>query len=192
MESTNEPRLEKPEDWDLWYDAFQGLVQQYNLEDYFDGTTELRTIPIEPEPKDYKPSTAGVATRSSTAASSTATPDSTATVADLTPEQQTTFKLALEVYRLKEKAYEKENNNVGALVKWIRKTVSAHYQRLACKSKDPPKAWIHKLKEACSEEEDTLLERARRDYKAAIKPLIRPPKDIIAWITKWEKAFAIA
>jgi hypothetical protein len=74
----------------------------------------------------------------------------------------------------------------------VLKTASEHLIRTTCDPKDTLKGWYAKLKEQVGVSATKQKRDARSLYKIANKPLMKAPKDAIAWLNSWEEAIILA
>lgn len=183
-------RLTCPNDWEAWNRAFQIRAIGSHLWEHIDPEQKKPyTIePTAPTPSDFKKPTS----HQTRAGSSTSI-----TVGD-TPESQAvdknglTFNTAWAVYTHSHKKYKDQEDGIEKLRVWIMDTVSQHYLESACEPVETLTQWYSNLKEQCGQSEQAIKSRAREEYRAAIRPVVRIPKDFEAWINQWEHAISHA
>ncbi|KAK9370781.1 hypothetical protein V1509DRAFT_637756 [Lipomyces kononenkoae] len=85
-----------------------------------------------------------------------------------------------------------EETGIEKLRVWVMDTVPQHYLESACEPVETIAQWYSNLKEQCGQTEQATKSRAREEYRTAIKPLMKPPKDFEAWVNKWEHSMSHA
>ncbi|KAK9238113.1 hypothetical protein V1525DRAFT_402033 [Lipomyces kononenkoae] len=84
-----------------------------------------------------------------------------------------TFNTTWAVYTHQHKRYKDQESGIEKLRVWVMDTVSQHY----LENGEPVETiaqWYSNLKEQCGQ--SATKSRAREEYRAAIKPLTKPPK----------------
>ncbi|KAJ8103702.1 hypothetical protein POJ06DRAFT_217226 [Lipomyces tetrasporus] len=187
--STEKIRLTGPNDWEAWNRAFQIRAMASHLWQNIDPdqAKAFLTEPEAPSPSDFR-------RPHQTRAGSSA---STITVGDTSEPQAVdrnglAFNTAWAVYTHQHKRYKDQESGVEKLRVWVMETVSQHYLESACEPVETITTWYSNLKEQCGQSDQVTKSRAREEYRAAIRPLIKPPKDFEAWVNQWEKAMSHA
>ncbi|KAK9370270.1 hypothetical protein V1509DRAFT_335591 [Lipomyces kononenkoae] len=150
---------------------------------------DFLTKPDAPNPSDYRRQPVHPTRGGSSA--------STITVGDTSEPQAVdsnglTFNTAWAVYTHQHKRYKDQETGIEKLRVWVMDTVSQHYLESACEPVETIAQWYSNLKEQCRQTEQATKSRAREEYRAAIKPLTKPPKDFEAWVNKWEHSMSHA
>jgi hypothetical protein len=110
----------------------------------------------------------------------------------MTAASRQAYGIDLNLYQQRKRDFHRQRDRIASLKEWVRQSVSDHHLRTACAAKDPIHIWYENLKEGAGVTVEWERLAIQREYRAAIKPLDRPPKDIIAWIKSWEQALARA
>ncbi len=205
---TKEIRLDKPQDWDRWTHALKIQAEDRGLWDHITLRTPLLEEPVPPEIDDiHIPNSRPARGRSSTRASAASTRTQSRNAGessgshtptanepselDIARENQIYFGMAIQSYQVKEKLYTKQQTGLLAIKSWFEKTVAAHHYQVACQAGKPIWQWYQNLEDQAGMDESEAKEIARKEYRAALKPLIRP-RDWTSWLETWQKAMTRA
>jgi hypothetical protein len=184
MATKTEIILRGPEDWTKWDRAFKTKAIAMELWDFIkEDPEELLSKPTMPDPEDYRVS--GMSTRSATVAGR-----SRSTI-DLNTEETRNFQIAWNIYTQKSRQYEAQNDNIRDLKDWVTRTIAQQYIDSSCDPTESLHEWHTKLKEHASVGEVMDKKEVRQRYKAAVKPLAKPPRDWNSWIINWEEAMSL-
>ncbi|KAK4119001.1 hypothetical protein N657DRAFT_605287, partial [Parathielavia appendiculata] len=116
-------------------------------------------------------------------------PENDIMLSNLTETGKADYHAAMSRYKIQKDAYQIQAKSVLTLSNWVYDTVAPHLRKTCCRPQKTLVEWYAALKPqvgSTSGEED---EEARDKYRQAVKPLIRHPKDMRAWLTAWEEAF---
>ncbi|KAK4118230.1 hypothetical protein N657DRAFT_536807, partial [Parathielavia appendiculata] len=110
-------------------------------------------------------------------------------LSNLTETGKADYHAAMSRYKIQKDAYQIQAKSVLTLSNWVYDTVAPHLRKTCCRPQKTLVEWYAALTRqvgSTSGEED---EEARNKYRQAVKPLIRHPKEMRAWLTVWEEAF---
>jgi len=144
----------------------------------------LLTEPKMPEAKDYR--TIGVSTRSQ----STATASTSPSTVDHTHEETRSVQIAWNIFTFKSRKYDTQRDSIKDLKDWVNRT-TAHQYNSSCIPAESLHKWYSKLEEHASMGMVKENKIVRDKYKAAMKPLTKPPRDWHSWIITWEEAMSL-
>jgi hypothetical protein len=196
--------LNGPDDWEVWSTQFQAKAVASELWDLIDPDLEQRLPfakkPPPPKVEDYDKRRIQRETRS--ASSSTATSAAQEeevdigvhpkNAAEMTTVARAAFQLDWSMYTHNSRLYTQEKEAIEKLKGWVLKTVSNHLIRTACSPTESIDKWYEKLQTQVGVTEGKQRRDARESYKSAIKPMNKPPKDMLAWLATWEEAISLA
>jgi len=197
--------LKGPEDWEAWNAQFESKAISTDLwrlrspnEDQED-TEPFAEKPIPPKISDYDKKLTRETRSQSNATIQPAVQieevdhaNKPSTAAEMTTAARQAFQLDWTLYQHEFKTYTAEREAIDKLRNWVLKTTSEHLIRTACDPKDTLKGWYEKLKEQVGISAIKLKRDARSIYKAANKPLTKPPRDALVWLNNWEEAVTLA
>jgi hypothetical protein len=205
--------LKGPEDWETWNTQFKSkaistdIWRLINPDEDEEDTEPFAEKPIPPKIGDYDKKLTRE-TRSQTVQSSAASqPASQPTIvhiedvdhagkprtaAEMTTAARQAFQLDWTLYQHDFKIYTAERESIDKLRNWVLKTTSEHLFATACDPEDTLKGWYEKLKEQVGVSDSKQQRDARTLYKAANKPLMKAPRDALAWLNNWEEAVTLA
>ena len=98
----------------------------------------------------------------------------------MTAMSRQAYGLDLNLYQQRKRDFHRQRDRIASLKEWVRQSVSEHLVRTACAAKDPIHIWYKNLKEGAGVTVEWERLVVQKEYRAAIKPLIRLPKDIFA------------
>ncbi|KAJ8096425.1 hypothetical protein POJ06DRAFT_272107 [Lipomyces tetrasporus] len=189
---TEKTRLTGPNDWEAWNRAFQIRAMASHLWQNIDPdqAKAFLTEPEAPSPSDFRRQPVYPTTRAGSSASSITVGD--ASEPEAVDRNGLTFSTAWAVYTHEHKRYKDQETGIEKLRVWVMDTVTEHYLESACEPVETITKWYSNLKEQCGQSEQVTKSRAREDYRAAIRPLTKSPKDFEVWINQWERAISHA
>ena len=112
-------------------------------------------------------------------------------VAEMTAAGRAAFNADWNIFVFNTKSYTDQQKAIKELKDWMIKTIARHYQHTLLPT-DNIKIWYKNLVQQVGVSDLRQRETAREVYKAATRPLIRPPKDFLAWLDTWEDAISNA
>ncbi|KAL1976426.1 hypothetical protein VTN31DRAFT_2708 [Thermomyces dupontii] len=189
VESDADLRLDDSKHWRRWNDAFifqatdAGLWKFINprSSDYGQFLEELKI----PEFKDYE--ARPIETTDDLDSNEEFVPQS---AADLSEYGFKSWRLDCTAYPHRQQRYERQQDKIEGLRKWVRKTVASHWVQSACRPEDGLHVWYRNLRKLvgtrqCEEE------AVRDEYERIIRPT-KKPKDMFEWIQNWERVMTKA
>ena len=171
--------LQSPDDWEDWDIQFRSMTKGLDLWES-----------IDPESDDYEPLLDKPAKPKAADHHNNAVRGQPVRIADLTPDGQKTYQLEWTVYQSLDKEYKSQKTSISNVKQWVSTTVSPEYFTGNCDPDESLRIWYELLKDHCSTDTVLDFDTARQNYRKAIVPLHKPPKDIIAWLRNWEQAMA--
>jgi hypothetical protein len=209
-------KLTGSENWKAWNERFIAKAESKNLWTRIDPDNALKGSfmeePLEPDVGDFEKRLDAPATNtrratatSSASSSATAATNETAEtltqsvvradpdgrpahVGEMTPAGKEAYDYATKTFNSRWPRYVEQRKNVSAMVEWLQKTVSANLYDTCCKSGQRLDEWYAALKTRAGTSDRENKTHATELYEAAIKPLSRKPKDMLAWLSSWEAA----
>lgn len=210
---STECTLTHPRDWDRWLHALKNQAVSKNLWQHILGNEPLIERPEMPRMQDIAMQTGqsrrgrGGSFASGSGRNSRHTrtagadddenPDPNENIEVNAPpprytdEARNYFSMAVQEYNMKEKLFVRQEKELDALKEWFAKTVAAHHYQVACDPTKPLSMWYRNLQELVGLDNSQGKDMARREYQAALKPLIRP-RDWETWLEAWQKAMTRA
>lgn len=196
-------KLTGPETWKVWNKRFINEATAKEIWDLIDPESntkgQFQERPVKPVPADYPklliPPAAGTrASSSSDTARATPLPEQVepqgkpANVNEMTTAGRELYRQDLANYHFDWRQYKEERAQISALTDWISKTVDDGIYDDNCTPGETLDVWYANLKDRAGTDELEERRQALDRYYAAVKPLTRKPRDILAWLANWEKA----
>lgn len=97
------------------------------------------------------------------------------------------YKLQLESFKIKDRAYNEERSNLDKIVVFMQSSVSPHLMKNCCKPGETIRAWLISLRDTVGVEAEEERLRARYRYLAALKPM-RQPSNWDTWLNEYDHA----
>ncbi|KAI1285630.1 hypothetical protein F5Y03DRAFT_380796, partial [Xylaria venustula] len=95
------------------------------------------------------------------------------------------------VYTLRDKAYMEHRRNVKELTSWMQDTIAPNYRMAFLKPEEEIHVWYDSISKIGAAAQSSLRQEVRAQYRAMVsRPLPKVPKDLGAWVTKWEAIVA--
>ena len=201
----------RPDQWELWSLEFTERAIDANIWQYIDPDTNKRkpwpTEPEEPDVKTYPKKRlrtittggSGVNTRSSSITVMGESSQSTQTVveeidpngqpssaSEMTKDGAASYQIDLSVYRDQIRRWERIREATATLKKWVTSTISPTYRINSCPQGKTLDVWFKELRKIGAIYEDRMTIDASNAYHAMIKPVTKLPRDLNAWIERWE------
>jgi hypothetical protein len=196
----------RPDQWELYSRELKERAMDADIWQYIDPDNDNRASwPTKPEKPDVKTypkkrlrttTSIGVSTRAS---SSSETPPSTQTVieeidpagqprnaAEMTKDGLLAYQIDMTVHRDELRSWERTRDAIGTLKKWITSTTSTTYRLNACLEGANLDVWFKELQKIGAVYEDRMEIDASNAYHAMIKPVTKLPRDLNAWVDRWE------
>ncbi|KAK9322298.1 hypothetical protein V1517DRAFT_141161, partial [Lipomyces orientalis] len=188
---TEKTRLTGLNNWEVWNRAFQIRAMASHLWQNIDPdqTKAFLTEPDAPIPSDFRRQILHQTRAGSSTSSITVGDTSEPHAVD---RNGLTFNTAWAVYTHQHKKYKDQEDGIEKLRVWVMDTVSQHYLESACEPVETITKWYSNLKEQCGQSDQVTKSRAREEYRTAIRPLTKSPKDFETWINQWEHAISHA
>ncbi|KAI3328373.1 hypothetical protein F4824DRAFT_483681 [Ustulina deusta] len=168
----------KAEDYDDWNRDFIAKARALDLWEFIDptGRNNWPTKPMKPDITKYpKKNTVKTPTSS----------------ADLTTEGKTSFGADLSIYVYEDKDYKEHRRKVTELTAWMQDTIASHYRSTLLDAEKEIDEWYDSIRKIGLATQSSIKQEARSQYKAIVsRPLPKVPKDLGAWVTKWESTVA--
>ena len=206
--------LKGPEDWEAWNTQFESKAISTDIwrlikpseDDEEEHPEPFATKPVPPKIASYDKRLARETRSQSAQTQNSGTAQGTpvapgeevdyssrpTTASEMTTAARQAFQLNWTIYQHNFKIYTAEREAIDKLRNWVLKTTSEHLIRTSCDPKDTIRGWYAKLKEQVGVSDIKLKRDAQALYKTANKPLMKAPKDAIAWLNSWEEAVTLA
>jgi hypothetical protein len=175
MTSSEVITLTHPEDWERWLKQVRAETHpdiwphiDPNNDDLPEGVEELLDKPKRPKLGDYKA-------------------DAT-TYAELSSTQRTAYNTARKYYETDFKAYDKEQERLQVVRRYISTHVSPQKQILL-NPNDSAYGWLHTLKKNTEPTNNYMIRRVQQQYAESLKGL--KANKVNQWIDQWEHAMAM-
>ncbi|KAI1287179.1 hypothetical protein F5Y03DRAFT_124543 [Xylaria venustula] len=168
----------KAEDYDQWNHDFVSKARALDLWEYIkpEGKTPWKVPPPKPLLSNFPKRNAS---------------ESITSTADLTAEGKQAFVADWSMYTQEDKDYKEHRRNVKELTSWMQDTVAQHYRISLMKSEREIDEWYANIRKVGLVSQASVKQEVRNQYKAMVsRPLPKLPKDLGAWITKWETVVA--
>jgi len=169
------------------------------------GISQLKPFMTEPEEPDPTTYDKRIMPGQATPANSTRSSSTVATSAEqldpqgrpknaneMTLESRTAYNSDYAKYVNRLARYREEDKNVKELKTWILDSVSDHLVDTACTPGKGLDIWYKELREQVGTTSAQVRKMARERYRAAVKPLNKPPRDMQKWLMAWEEAISYA
>lgn len=105
---------------------------------------------------------------------------------EMTKDGVTSYQIDMSVYRDQLKRWERTREATATLKKWVTSTISPTYRLNACPQGKTLDVWFKELRKIGAIYEDRMTIDASNAYHAMIKPITKLPRDLNAWIERWE------
>jgi hypothetical protein len=196
----------RPDQWELYSRELKERAIDADLWQYIDPDNDNRIAwPTKPEKPDVKTypkkrlrtiTSIGVSTRASS--SSELSPSTQTVLEEIDPEGQPrnagemtkdgllAYQIDMSVHRDELKSWERTRDAIATLKKWITSTISATYRLNACPEGENLDVWFKELQKIGAIYDDRMEIDASNAYHAMVKPVTKLPRDLNAWVDRWE------
>ena len=207
--SSRNVRLEETKDWSAWDREFRSrainmdIWEKINPDKPATDRPAFLTEPVKPDPRRYEkrlissrqPPANSTRSASSTSGTLDEEPDPNGEPKDaseMTARGRTSYQLDRSIYTEDMRFFEKEKKAIKELKDWIGETVKLHLLETACQPEDSLETWYTGLRTQVGATRTQIYTLARTKYQTAIKLLLRPPRDMMSWLSDWEEAVSQA
>ena len=184
-----------PNDREDWSRAFVAQAKSIQLWGHIDPDVPevaFSTKPVKPQFSDYfvqegpTPSTTGTTEDDIPQGTAPTVQRARATGYDqLSEKDQRSFAFRFSIYTAELREFEKEQQSINSLTKWIEDTVKLDYTRSCCQPDATLREWYKNLRKNTATTTGEKSIRLSQRYKAAVRPLTRAPKDFETWVNEW-------
>lgn len=201
--------LETFKDWRIWDKNFQLRVNAAGLWDLVDpkGSQQPMQAPVKPlissyhkriPPHRIEPDLPRQTRYSDSQGSQTITPTYTLettdpieraqSIRDLTAEDKTSYQSSRRDYEQDYREYEKQNDQINSLKKWMIETVAEGLMDSSFFPQQGLRNWYINLEESVGASQTQQRNEARIKYQTALAAVPKTIKDFPRWLTDWEQA----
>ena len=195
-------KLASPLDWPNWDNEFKTKAVAYRLWEHIDPSCEetpLARRPVPPMVSDFPKEIVSTPQQTPTQSVSEGGQSQAGSVedrprtparsfAELSAADQLNFWHLRSNYDNDYKRYEMQQERIGILKLWVQDTVALQFRKTCCKPTGTLREWYSKLRDRLGLDDTLAKNLVLESYKDAVRPLVRPPKDFLAWLTNWRSA----
>lgn len=193
-------RFDKPQDWTKWSREARIYAKNLDLWAYIDPENKAPwpVKPVRPNIADYPKKLVRIETRQSSSNTLESTPtleqvdisSTPRTVGEMTAEGRANYQFDINHYMYEDKRYKDHRTNVTTYSNWIVSTVGTSIRESACDEDTTIDDWYTGLQRIGAPYMSFEKVEARTKYQAAIKPLLKMPRNFNDWLTTWTTAMA--
>lgn len=189
--------LRSPDNWIDWNLQILREAEMRGVLSILIGDEPVPQVPEAPDIRDFlpdrqpDPQTQTVASGSTPSSTPGSTPPQNVNITML-GDRRADFTFEYQRYRDAKKDYDIRSQKLLGFQEIFTTTISTAYKRLYCNPGKKINDWYDALKTSVSVSEGHAILDARSEYKQAIKPLSKAPKNWEKWIDSWERATTLA
>lgn len=189
-EATADIRLDNYKDWRRWNDAFISQAIDAELWKSINPKSPgFGKFLEEPEPPKYKDYEARpIEATDNLDSDEEFVPQS---AGDLSDYGFKCWRSDYTTYPQRLQRYDRQQDRIRDLRKWIHKTVASHWVQSACRPEEGIHVWYRNLRKLVGTRKSEEKEAVRDEYDQIIRPT-KKPKDLLEWIGNWERVMTRA